>query len=320
MENAKIPQDMQDALTKFDVTAEGIVKSFLETLELQEPPEIIYHYTNDVGLRGILETGQLWLSDIFNLNDPSELSHGFSHAVNILNGKADKGPPESQLFAKDFSAFHSGGMQQTAHYFVCSFSSDGDDLGQWRAYADNGRGYALGFDAKALEEIFTKENGVPIPNNNTFPVTYKDAVLTDIHRQMIDSMFDLISLPRGKNMESASVNAYMKELSVYLSVHALHAALFFKHEAYRNESEYRFLQIFRGDVPPPEVKRRYRSYELIKYRELDWKRLQAGALKRIVVGPAENRTKATRFAADCLAACNVGNVEIVDSGIPYRAV
>ena len=62
MENTKIPQDMKDALTTFDATAEGIVKSFLQTVEAQEPPAIIYHYTNDVGLRGILETGQLWLS------------------------------------------------------------------------------------------------------------------------------------------------------------------------------------------------------------------------------------------------------------------
>ena len=84
MENTKIPQDMKDALIKFDAAAEAIVKSFLDTVESQEPPKIIYHYTNDVGLRGILESGQLWLSDIFNLNDPSELSHGFSHAVSDL--------------------------------------------------------------------------------------------------------------------------------------------------------------------------------------------------------------------------------------------
>jgi len=320
MENLNIPQDMQDALSKFDATAQGIVKSFLETVEAEEPPAIIYHYTNDVGLRGILETGQLWLSDIFNLNDPSELSHGFSHAVKILNDKAAKGPRESQVFAKHFSAFHEAGMQASAHYFVCSFSADGNDLGQWRAYADNGRGYALGFDAKALEDVFTKENGVAIANNCTFGVTYKDAVLVELHRQMIESMFDLISLPHGKNMESASLHAYMKELSVTLSVHVLRAALFFKHEAYRNETEYRFLQIHRADVPPPEVKRRYRSYELVKYREFDWKRLQAGALKRIVVGPAADPAKATRFAADCLAACNVENVEVVRSEIPYRAV
>lgn len=315
-----LPQDMQDSLTKFDATAKAIVASFLGSVESQKPPEIIYHYTNDAGLRGILETGQLWLTDIFNLNDPSELTHGFSHAVNILNSKAENGPPESQIFAKNFAAFHQSGMQGTAHYFVCSFSTDGDDLGQWRAYADNGCGYALGFDANSLEAVFTKENGAPIPNNCTFHITYEDAVLEEIHRQMIESMFGLISLPRGRNLDSATINSYMKELSVLLSVHALRAALFFKHAAYKNEMEYRFLQVHQADVPPPEVKQRYRSYELVRYREFDWKRLYAGALKQIIVGPAADCRKATQFAVDCMTAFGVRDIEIVCSTIPYRAL
>lgn len=320
MENAKIPQDMLDALAKFDSTAKQIVDSFCKTLESQEPPQTIYHYTNDVGLKGILETGQLWLTDIFNLNDPSELSHGFSHAVNILNDRAANGSPESKLFARSFSDFHQRAMQETAHYFVCSFSMDGADLGQWRAYADNGRGYALGFDAKVLENVFTKEDGILIPNNCTFQVTYKDAALADIHHQLIENMFKLISLPRGKDLDSTSINAYMRELSISLSVYVLRAALFFKHEAYSNEKEYRFLQVHRADLPPPNVKRRYRSYELVKYREFDWSRLSAGALKRIVVGPAADQSKAARFAENCLVAFNVGDVEIAYSKIPYRAV
>jgi hypothetical protein len=71
-----VPRDMQDALERFNDDAQEIVHSFLATLALQQPPPIIYHYTNDVGLKGILETGQLWLTDIFSLNDPSELTHG----------------------------------------------------------------------------------------------------------------------------------------------------------------------------------------------------------------------------------------------------
>jgi hypothetical protein len=37
-------------------------------------------------------------------------------------------------------------------------------------------------------------------------------------------------------------------------------------------------------------------------------------------GPAEDRGKSTRFASDCLAAFNVGEVEVSCSKIPYRAV
>ena len=119
-------------------------------------------------------------------------------------------------------------------------------------------------------------------------------------------------------MDSASMIAYMTELSVYLSVHVLRTALFFKHEAYRNENEYRFLEIHKSDAPP-KVERRSRSYELVKYRKFDWKRLQIGTLKNIVIGPAADRTKAKRFATDCMAACHLGSVEIGYSQIPYRA-
>ena len=98
------------------------------------------------------------------------------------------------------------------------------------------------------------------------------------------------------------------------------AALFFKHKGYKNEAEFRFLQLYGANATPPDVRRRYRAYEFVKYREFDWRRLNAGALKQIVVGPAADPRKATRFAEDCLAAFNAGKVNVTLSEIPYRAV
>jgi hypothetical protein len=289
-------------------------------VEVREPPDIIYHYTNDVGLRGILETGRLWLSDIFSLNDPSELRHRVSYAVNFLNARAENGPPETKIFAKNVAAFHERGVERSAHFFVLSFSSDGDDLGQWRAYADNGRGYALGFDGRTLENVFTKDKDVPIENNSTYHVIYDGHdVLANLHGQIIDRVFDRISLPRGRQMDPAAISSYMARLSSLLSVHVMLGALFFKHSAYTNEREFRFLQLYRSDVLPPDVKRRYRSHEMVKYREFDWRR-DAGALKRIIVGPAADRRKAIRFATECLTAFNPRKVEVTPSTIPYRAV
>ena len=203
MDKADIPASMTDALARFDSGAESIVKPFTDSVESRQPG-LIYHYTNDLGLKGILETGQIWLTDIFKLNDPSELSHGVSFAVDALSERAANGPSEAQKFAKLFADFHERGIQETAHYFVCSFSSNGDELGQWRAYADNGRGCALGFDGNALEEAFTKENDVPIYSNNTFFVTYDDSMLADLHYRIIDSMLALISLPRGRILNPQS--------------------------------------------------------------------------------------------------------------------
>ena len=51
-----------------------------------------------------------------------------------------------------------GGIEQVAHFFVCCFSKAEEDLGQWRAYADNGRGYSIGFDAHMLEQALYCES------------------------------------------------------------------------------------------------------------------------------------------------------------------
>src|SRR5215831_7747290 len=153
-ESDMLPPDMRAEISKFDATADETMKSIGRALDARQPPPIIYHYTNDAGLRGILESGKLWLTDIFNLNDPSELSHGFSHAVSILSNKAADGHLWTKVFAPAFEKLGTQRLQASAHFFVCSFSSSGDELGQWRAYADNGRGYTLGFDTKALESAF----------------------------------------------------------------------------------------------------------------------------------------------------------------------
>jgi hypothetical protein len=73
-------------------------------------------------------------------------------------------------------------------------------------------------------------------------------------------------------------------------------------------------------VSPPEVKFRTRGYSLVKYREFDWRRLAAGALKEIVIGPAADRDKGFQFATDCLRLFHGAMFVPVYSSIPYRAI
>jgi hypothetical protein len=313
----RVTRDMRNALAKFGHEAEEIVDGFLTTLEAVPPPPILYHYTNDVGLRGILESGKLWLTDILSLNDPSELSHGLSHASAILRGRAANGPPESKQFAADFEEMiRLRKVQKSGNYFICSFSSTGDDLGQWRAYADNGRGYALGFDADALEEAFIREAGAPI--QKAFPVAYSDAGLIEIHRNIIDKMFALISLPHHRDLGDDAINAYVAELYTLITVHALHAGLHFKHGAYANEQEYRFMQVYPASNQPT-VKLRTRSYSSIPYREFDWKNAGRNVLKKIVIGPAADVERASAFAKESLLLADQQAVAMACSAIPYRA-
>jgi len=304
--------DVQHGLDRFRGEAKQIIDSFVSTLPKELPP-IIYHYTNDVGLRGILESGKVWLTDIFKLNDPSEVHHGLSHAIGILRRKVENGPPQTKKFVGGLEAFfRQGGVEKAAHFFICSFSSCGDDLGQWRAYGDNGRGYALGFDANVLE------NGLRTPNAEAFYLTYDDNKLDALLGQIVESYRSAVNLDL---ILRSGVGAHeMADLYTWLTVYLLRAALFFKHAAYATEKEYRFLESYGADAQPPDVKLRARSYSLVEYREFDWRGVAAGALKRIVAGPAADHQEAARFATDCLRSCNAESVVIIRSGIPYRAV
>jgi hypothetical protein len=315
-----IPADIEVELQKFNQEATQILTSFAKKMDARLPPPIIYHYTNDLGLKGILESGKIWLTDIFSLNDPSELSHGYSHAVNILKSMVADGPPDGKAFCQALEAWITqAGVQEFAHFFVSSFSSNGDDLGQWRAYADNGRGYALGFDTRTLENVFTNERSASDGSNNTISVIYNDTQLAELQKQLIERMFHLIFLPHERNLASDVKDAYIKGLFVLFVLQALRAVLYFKHEAYSNEQEYRFLQIHRGgSYPAPIVKLRTRPYSLVRYREFDWRTIGAAALKSIVVGPAADKTTATQFAKDCLKAFHPSGAEISYSKIPYR--
>jgi hypothetical protein len=210
-----------------------------------------------------------------------------------------------------------GKVQRSGDYFISCFSATGDDLGQWRAYADNGRGYALGFDSVALEAVFLQQVGAALPK--AFAVAYNDAVLTDIQHGIVEKMFDLISLPRGKGLGDDAIIGYIAQLLTLTTVHALHAGLHFKHEAYENEQEYRFMQVHPPGSQPLVTKLRTRSYSSIRYQEFDWKSAGRDVLKKIVIGPAADVERATEFAKDSLLLTDQQAVAIACSSIPYRA-
>jgi hypothetical protein len=160
----------------------------------------------------------------------------------------------------------------------------------------------------------------PIKQHLTFYITYDDKELTRIQNSLVKLVAPLISLPRTTRVCEDSLDAYMRNLWFSHSMNVIPGVIFFKHEAYRNEKEYRFLQLFPRDKAAPDVKYRRRGTSLVRYRAFDWRKHAPSALKKIVIGPAADCIKAKRFAKDCLAAFHADpdGVELVCSKIPYR--
>jgi hypothetical protein len=118
--------------------------------------EIFYHYCSNETLRLICQNKTLRLSDVNMLNDYAESRWGyhiFEQAASYLLQREQEMPLGITRGFLDCVDPQFGGHQNRAHPVVCSFSRDGDILSQWRAYADGGRGVAIGFGGRAMRGL-----------------------------------------------------------------------------------------------------------------------------------------------------------------------
>ena len=309
------------AFDEFTTKGEAVVDNFANTPELERAPATIYHYTTEAGLRSILESGKLWFTDIHCLNDPSEFRHGIDVALTALKQRAAR-TTEGSVEGK-FTSYFDHALRQNpeniANFLVCCFSDTSENLGQWRAYGDDGQGYALGFETAALQTAFLESN----PGNGSFsafPIVYDDQKLEEQINRLLDLAFLIIGAAKEKGAELE--RDWLQNLSVRLASFCCHMSLYFKHPAYKNEREYRFLQTFVSDEEIPGIQRRYRPNLLVKYREFDWKALAQGSVKVVVGGPSLDGAVGQKFFDDCRRAFLPPPyiVSFSRSKIPYRSV
>lgn len=104
------------------------------------------------------------LAACFNLNDPSELGYGLKIACDILEAESNGSHALTQEICSSFLSMHSG-LKDFLGFYVSSLSKVSDDLGQWRAYGDNGRGFAIGLAPHLFHPV---KLGIQAPNERTY--------------------------------------------------------------------------------------------------------------------------------------------------------
>jgi Protein of unknown function (DUF2971) len=107
---------------------------------------VVYHYTNGIGLKGILGTDRFWATHYSFLNDPTEGQHALSVAREELT-RIGSDPALTELTQLTLLELERPGWSD---HYVVSFCRDGDLLSQWRGYGDFGGGFALGFNLPEL--------------------------------------------------------------------------------------------------------------------------------------------------------------------------
>ena len=105
----------------------------------------LQHYTSIEALEGMLQSGEMWFTDAYHLNDSGELRYGLNMAAEVVNQHPLRRGAMREMFCAEVAKTL---RVETHHAFritLASFTRQRDDLGQWRAYSSDASGCCLGF-------------------------------------------------------------------------------------------------------------------------------------------------------------------------------
>lgn len=282
----------------------------------------LYHYTNLHGLKGIIESGSIWFTDYRHLNDPAELVHGINMAQDAAHAIAANANGRVRLFLECLvDMFRHDNFAGTLDFFIACFSRARDDLGQWRAYADNGRGVAIGFSPS----FFALTAHPPAGRLPEFvgPVRYSSTDVGSRHSLYVAKAAELFLAAADANREMLADKTigipFMQEFARELIASPLiWNSLTSKHPGYANEQEVRLAIMGTPSALSPHIRARFRGSEIVPYIAQPMQIREPGMITEIVLGPAAplDTERTMHTLLDTLGVDR--NIHIVRSDIPYR--
>jgi hypothetical protein len=246
----------------------------------------LYQYTDAAGLKGIIENQEIWFSSLFHLNDPCELRHGVECAVEELRQlravALQQGDDFIQTVCDQFERLVTHDPRSDLGFFVASFSRASDDLGQWRGYGDDGRGFAVGFAPRLFHVNETVDPTKPDSKVFVAPVTYGDRATRIKQSPAIGTAFDII-IRTVQNpicqqvilQDNNQGDRFIAQLSTHLLVPLMWNSVTAKHSAYANEKEVRLIVL--GHLSMfTKIETRIRRGELVPFIRIRWQLRQTG--------------------------------------------
>ncbi|MGA3009922.1 MAG: DUF2971 domain-containing protein [Terracidiphilus sp.] len=278
-------------------------------IALQEPDELLYHYTSIDSFASIIGSSQLWASHIRFLNDTSEQRLMWDHARARIEARIRTADDSDRNRLLPFQSLTSSPLELD-DYVLCFSKDGGDNLSQWRGYGGSA-GVAIGIDA---EELKKKCSGFTTAQSRNQPhkmgwallhaVHYVDPSGDEFSKQLIDSLVD--------NPEATEREDWLTEREVFRRRVSLIASSL-EHKAFSDEREWRIsiLQL-REDF----IRFRTRKSMMIPYVPFDLGhgRQEWPLIRRIVAGPSQHQAETIAAIKKMLD----DRVVVEGSSIPYR--
>lgn len=253
----------------------------------------LFHYCSTETFVQILKNSTLRLSELAVSNDTQE----GRVVLEVLWGALERlGMPSAGLNVLRNAELHESWTSTALG--VC-LSQEPDLLSQWRGYADNGRGFSVGFRREALPGLGKLVRVLYGPDEqeseiariaHTVAVSSWSAELVHVltlspkkRRQYFDERLVMTKDEHGEDLHyvASLIEAQYDDLGAVLGELSAVAGFTFKGLSFKEEQEWRLVQLGRkGD----DV--RWDESRVIPYTDV---KFPVGAISQVIIGP-NNRT------------------------------
>lgn len=149
-----------------------------ENVNKDELPETLYHYCSLDTFYNIVKNKSIWLSDLSKTNDSQELIWLKGIVKKKLLPEAEKNIKKEESGWDEWKVTRDL-LKHSDFKISCwgfCLSKKKDNLGQWRGYADDGAGIAIGFKYNVLKKFIpsTTGNSLSEPNLTLKEIHYKN--------------------------------------------------------------------------------------------------------------------------------------------------
>lgn len=299
-------EDMQRLLAQFTPIYVKVIKEIADAIEqpLLQSEDIVYQYTTLPGLMGMIASNEIWTTSVGYLNDRTEYVHGQSLYRRTIEEHLQH-PEDGKWKEVLRSLLPLLDKPDPYDVFVACFTSEGDQLSQWRGYAADGYGYSVGFATEGFGDI---RNGV-VPWNVIYdPEKQRRFCDTLLQRCMAEFSKMIVEVGLILNPEAVA----------YLLANAIEYTLpAFKHEGFREEREMRLFTLGKHEKDT-QLKFRERNGLIVPRLPLTF---GTGKLpiQEIIIGPNLDFDKAAWSLNRFLQQSAYEHIEIRRSSVPYLA-
>jgi hypothetical protein len=280
------------------------------------PPEL-WHYTSADGLIRILESGQVWSTQIACLNDTLE-QRFFGDLIHtaLKKRRAQNTDKELAMLFQVADEALADRDFTTAGHFVACFSEIEDDLGQWRGYGGGECGYAVGFRSDTLQQALTASR----PGALLLPMSYDESS----HDLLVRDVIQVAESYFLSGLRRKEVTDVEKWANDFLTAFALELDIFaclIKHPKFSGEAERRITTLLQAGEHSRLEFRQKRTL-LARHLPLDLTIAAEGQkrlpITRIYIGPGPSHQISRISVGDLLLKCGYKSTKVEVSKIPYR--